>query len=138
MCPSLHPSRRLNLLLLVALIHYLNACPCGCLEHNALYQAVVSTLDDGHHHHSPAEDDNSSHEEAVAADNHHCDGCKDIVFASSRNEGASHAIAAAIGHVTSVAPSVANEVTLRSEHLKSLVAVNRGLGVCAELAVLQI
>lgn len=44
MMPSRSKTRWLNSILLLAFVHQLNACPCGCLEHNGWYQLGMSWL----------------------------------------------------------------------------------------------
>jgi hypothetical protein len=38
----LRTTRQFRTLILAAFVHQLNACPCGCLEHNGWYQAMRS------------------------------------------------------------------------------------------------
>lgn len=124
-----NPTRWSKVLVLVALLHYLNACPCGCLEHHALYQAVVG---DGHHHHDHDTDEPADSE----ADAYHCDGPSDIVFAAGRGDAGANASSASL-MAASIAPPPAAP-SLQASSLKARATANSALGVCAELQVMLI
>lgn len=133
---SIAPTRRLNLLLLAALVHYVNACPCGCLEHHALYQAWLAYAEPhkshshGHETQSPAIND--SHDA-------HCHGCEQIVFTSSRHgsivDASLHPPAAYDASEIATPPRA---LCLLTEYLTARANQNLALGICAELQVLLI
>lgn len=68
----------LRTLLLVALLHQMSACACGCLEHNAWFQAAKSLAVGGHGHtHQFPHDSSSPHDsgnpDEDSAAHKHCD-----------------------------------------------------------------
>jgi hypothetical protein len=130
------PTRRLNVLLLAALVHFVNACPCGCLQRNGIYQAFVSVVpgDVGSAPpHGPSSPDGPADVESA-----HCHSHSDLLFATGTGVVPPHDSAMPITYAPNYALQAIESAAPRGEHLRSLASANPALGVCAELKVLLI
>lgn len=126
------PTRTSKVLVLVALLHYLNACPCGCLEHHALYQTVLAAYGGGDH---PVDEPLGTSPLDVESD--HCDGPCDIVFATSKGEVRTADILSTMLLATDMGVVPTWPTPLQAD-LKARSSANSALGVCADLQVMLI
>jgi hypothetical protein len=137
MWPPLRTTRRLRTFVLIAFVHQLNACPCGCLEQNGWYLAMRSLVASASIVTSPLPTTFGFEDFGVEED--HCDGDVWLVFVGQRSNqldyrAGLYGFAADASISISSAGNVSPDVSLLIEHAIE----NRALEVRARSQVLRI